>query len=249
VTRSPLSDTTVVLVQTDDRRGARLREALTSRPGVAVVGEVSTTMGAVSLARRLQPDGLVMDAGLLDIAGHEVLRSVRAVSPDTRIFLHAHASETDVDDAAGSARWFADLVDAVVQPVREAALEARLVLPGAASSVPDARSFITEVLVEWDLEVLVDACALVVSELVANAVRHVPGPCALEISHHSGALRLAVADTGPGMPDLQVLVPTHENGRGLHIVSAFSDAWGIDQLPDGGKLVWAELTPKDVAAR
>ena len=31
-------------------------------------------------------------------------------------------------------------------------------------------------------------------------------------------------------------------------VSAFSTAWGVDQLNDGGKLVWAELAPLEAVA-
>jgi len=206
-------------------------------------------MDAVTLARRLQPDALVMDVGLLDLAGHEVLRSLRAVSPRTQIFLHAHASDAEHDDAAGAGRWLADLADLVTEPVRATALEARLVLPDAAASVPLARRFVTEMLLESDCETLVESVAVIVSELVANAVRHAPGPCAVEVSHRPGTLRVAVADAGPGMPDLQVLGPTHEDGRGLHIVSALSDAWGVDHLRDGGKLVWADLAPQEVAAR
>jgi anti-sigma regulatory factor (Ser/Thr protein kinase) len=86
----------------------------------------------------------------------------------------------------------------------------------------------------------------VASELVANAVVHVHGPCALELTHFADVLRVAVADLGPGMPDLQVLGASSEGGRGLHIVSAFSTAWGVDHLDDGAKLVWAELNPVGV---
>jgi anti-sigma regulatory factor (Ser/Thr protein kinase)/CheY-like chemotaxis protein len=240
--------TDIVLVQTADPRGAHLRDALAMRPGIAVVEEVVTTVDAVATARRLQPHVIVLDVGLQELAGHGLVRSLRAVTPATRIVLHAHAAE--VDDAPGSARWIAHLVDGVIDPRRAAALEARLVLADAATSVPEARAFVSELLVEWDLECQVAACGLVASELVANAVRHVTGPCALEVTHRSALLRVAVADEGPGVPDVQVLGPTNESGRGLHIVAAFSDAWGIDQLDDGGKLVWAELAaPRKVDAR
>jgi hypothetical protein len=50
------------------------------------------------------------------------------------------------------------------------------------------------------------------------------------------------------MPDLQVLALTTERGRGLHVISAFSTAWGVDHLADGGKLVWAELAPVTIGA-
>jgi anti-sigma regulatory factor (Ser/Thr protein kinase) len=242
---APLID--VVLVQTADAQGARLRAALAHRPELAIIGEVGSTLDAVAAAGRLQPDVMLMDVGLHDVAGHGVLRSVRAVSPRTRIVLHAQAADTG--DAPGTRRWATRLVDAVLDPVRPPALEARLVLPDETRSVSTARTFVTELLTEWDLDTLVDACSLVVSELVANAVLHVPGACALEVTHQADVLRVAVADSGPGMPDLKVLGPSEETGRGLHIVTAFSSAWGVDPLDDGGKLVWAELAPEPVGLR
>jgi CheY-like chemotaxis protein/anti-sigma regulatory factor (Ser/Thr protein kinase) len=231
----------VVLVQTDDSAAAELREALTARPELEIVAEVTSTLEAVAVAGRARPGVLVLDVGLKDLAGHGVLRSVRAVSPATRIVLHARATRTD--EAPGTARWIARLVDVVVDPVRAAALNARLVLSDDNLSVPLARGFVGDLLEQWDLGPLVDSAQLLASELVANAVVHVSGPCALELTHHDEVLNIAVADSGRGMPDLQVLGPMSENGRGLHIISAFSTAWGVDHLDDGGKLVWAELAP------
>jgi len=231
----------ILLVQTADARGALLREALRARRELEIVAEVTNTLDAVANAGRLKPGVLVMDVGLADVAGHGVLRSVRAVSPSTRIVLHARAA--DVDDAPGTKRWITRLVDVVVDPVRAAALSARLVLSDEPRSVPVARSFVSDLLEEWDLTQHVPTSQLLVSEMVANAVQHVTGPCAVELTHHDDVLQIAVADVGHGMPDMQVLGPTRENGRGLHIISAFSTAWGVDHLDDGGKLVWAELAP------
>lgn len=236
--------TGIVLVQTADAPGASLREALSVRPELEVVDEVPSTDGAVSAARRWQPGVLVMDVGLRDVAGRRVLRSIRDVSPDTRLVLHARAA--GAVDAPGARHWISRLVDLVVDPVRTPALEARLVLADDLRSVPVARSFLSDLLAQWGLEALVASSELLVSELVANAVQHVPGTCAVEVTHDPDVLRIAVADAGPGMPDLQVLAPTAEGGRGLHIVSAFSTAWGVDHMEEGGKLVWAELNPKAV---
>lgn len=236
----------VLLVHTADAQAMTLREALSARSGLEVVGEVHTTREAISAAERLQPRVLVMDVGLSDVTGHGVLKSIRQVAPGIRVVLHARAA--DVDDDAGLRRWAGQLVDVILDPERPAALATRLVLPGEPSSVPMARSFITELLGQWDLDGPVPASELLVSELVANAIQHVPGPCALELTYRGNVLRIAVSDSGPGMPDLQVMGPSSERGRGLHIVSAFSTAWGVDQLPDGRKLVWAELDPDEVVA-
>jgi anti-sigma regulatory factor (Ser/Thr protein kinase) len=230
-----------VLVQTADASGALLREALGARPELEILAEVPTTREAVQAAEQQRPGVLVMDVGLDDVAGHGVLRAVRGVSPWTRVVLHARA--TDADDAPGTRRWLARLVELVVEPDRAPALNARLVLSDETSSVPLARGFVGDLLSQWDLPELIPAVELIASELVANAVQHVAGPCALELTAYDGALQIAVADAGHGMPDLQVLGPLNERGRGLHIVTAFSTAWGVDHLDDGGKLVWAELAP------
>ena len=234
----------VVLVHTADVEALPLREALAERPELEVVEEVLTTREAISAAERLQPRALVMDMRLGDLAGRGVLRSVRRVSPDTRVVLHARAADTE--DPAWATRGIAQLVDAILDPVRPAALVASLVLPGEPLSVPIARSFVTELLGQWDLAALVPASQLLVSEMVANAVQHVPGPCVVDLTYDVDILRIAVSDSGPGMPDLRVMGPTSERGRGLHIVSAFSRAWGVDQLQEGRKLVWAELDPAEV---
>src|SRR5215216_4227664 len=103
---STASATGIVLVQTGDADGAPLlRSALAARPELEIVAEVATTLEAVAAAARLRPGVLVMDVGLEDLAGHGVLRSVRAVSPQTRIGLHARAAE--IDHAPGTRRWIA----------------------------------------------------------------------------------------------------------------------------------------------
>lgn len=96
-----------------------------------------------------------------------------------------------------------------------------------------------------------DTAALVVSELVTNAIVHTASRhivCEL----HDGAdqVRIAVRDEGcaPGQPhpsdDQQ---PEDEHGRGLLLVDALCDAWGAhDQGP--GLLVWAELPRRADAA-
>ncbi len=236
--------TRVLLVHTDGAHAEVVRQALSASPGMDLVDEVRTTREAVSSAERLQPRVLVMDVGLDDLAGHGVLRSVRRVAPGTRVVLHA--GTVDIDDPAVTRQWVTQLVGLTLDPIRPAALAARLDLAGEPLGVPMARSFVSELLREWDLDGLVPASELLVSELVANAVQHVPGRCAVELTYHADVLRVAVSDSGPGMPDLRVMGPSSERGRGLHIVSAFSADWGVDRLQDGRKLVWAELDPAEV---
>src|SRR5690242_12562107 len=108
----------IVLVQTADAQGARVREAITERPELEVLDEVPTTLEAVAAAGRLKPGVLVLDVRLEDVAGHGVLRSVRAVSPQTRIVLHAWAA--DVTDVPGTDRWLSRLIEVIVDPLEAA---------------------------------------------------------------------------------------------------------------------------------
>jgi hypothetical protein len=57
----------------------------------------------------------------------------------------------------------------------------------------------------------------------------------------AGTMRLEVRDHDPlNVPLLKNPAPTDIDGRGLIIVQAFSDRWGI-RITDTGKTVWCEL--------
>ena len=96
-----------------------------------------------------------------------------------------------------------------------------------------------------------DHVALVVSELVTNAVLHaeaaVGDPIRLQVRLGSGRARIEVRDCGPGFdapapnPD-----PLTVGGQGLLIVAALSDAWGVVRGP-GGCTVWCEVLVEEPA--
>jgi anti-sigma regulatory factor (Ser/Thr protein kinase) len=86
----------------------------------------------------------------------------------------------------------------------------------------------------------VQSAALVVSELVTNAVTHADCPCKLRVAISANALRLEVTDTGGGTPDPFSAADDDEHGRGLVLVTAIATAWGVESAPDG-KTVWAEI--------
>ncbi|MFD6548362.1 SpoIIE family protein phosphatase [Streptomyces sp. NPDC058398] len=139
-------------------------------------------------------------------------------------------------------------------------LVSRTSLPGTPLAPAAARRFLRDTLLSWTepalpgSEIIDDRltgdAAVVVSELVTNAVVHAgtdvellcrlecpadgpPGPLVVEVSdqHPSRAIREDGAEPAYGTP---------EYGRGLRLVSALSEAWGITYRP-GVKTVWSRL--------
>ncbi|MEU3687474.1 MULTISPECIES: ATP-binding protein [Streptomyces] len=95
-------------------------------------------------------------------------------------------------------------------------------------------------LTRWELDRLSDSAALALTELVANVVRHVPGRrCSVLILREPHGLRVEVADSVPGTVIAKLAGPLDESGRGLALVEAVTDRWGVDGT-DAGKTVWFE---------
>ena len=92
---------------------------------------------------------------------------------------------------------------------------------------------------------LADAAAIA-AELVGNAVRHaapLPGDV-IRVAWRllaSGDLEIRVTDGGsPGGPQMRMAGPDAVDGRGLTIVAALADRWGVER--DGlGQCVWAAI--------
>jgi anti-sigma regulatory factor (Ser/Thr protein kinase) len=107
--------------------------------------------------------------------------------------------------------------------------------PAAAS---EARRFVRGVLARLPIE-LVDDVATMVSELASNAIRHVSTDFTVSVEQGPAEVRVAVTDTGPGLPRLRNPSPDDANGRGLVIVRALARRWGVDETPGrAGKTVW-----------
>jgi anti-sigma regulatory factor (Ser/Thr protein kinase) len=127
-------------------------------------------------------------------------------------------------------------------------------VPGTGTgSVRAAREYVLATLERWGVAERREDIAIVISELLTNALRHAlpppghtrarravrlgllqPGPCVL----------CAVTDPSEAAPVAQAAGPLAETGRGLHIVCALSDGWGYTTLGDTGKVVWAVFTSR-----
>lgn len=115
-------------------------------------------------------------------------------------------------------------------------------------SVPRARALLHAALEGWgaDQDVM-EAAELVLSELVTNALRvRVPHDRQVGVriarSVGEGLLRLEVSDAGAGRPEVQTPGEDETGGRGLLLVEALAQRWGVRERAAGiGKTVWVEL--------
>jgi anti-sigma regulatory factor (Ser/Thr protein kinase) len=123
-------------------------------------------------------------------------------------------------------------------------------LDGHPRNAPQARHFVAATLNGWALHTLVPDAAVVVSELVTNAVQHALDPVSpddgdypvwLGIFLHPGDLVCAVTDPSSNPPCPRDADACAVGGRGLKLISALSDTWSWSLTPPRGKTVWATL--------
>ncbi len=121
-------------------------------------------------------------------------------------------------------------------------LTAQLDLPLGVDAPAAARHAIMAVLGGWGFrdERWLAAAAVVVSELVTNAVRHGGGAVAFTVESHDEQVVLCVADGSSVVPRHRD--PDDVGGRGLAVIEALSTGWGVRDH-QGGKQVWVRLKP------
>ncbi len=120
--------------------------------------------------------------------------------------------------------------------------------PPSARSVARARRLLLERLDVWGLTVLADDAALVVSELVTNAVTHAHPPyghvIATRFERLEHGVRIEVHDIAERSPQFRGGASDDaESGRGLVLVDALTGGrWGVKDREGPGKIVWAVIS-------
>jgi anti-sigma regulatory factor (Ser/Thr protein kinase) len=90
--------------------------------------------------------------------------------------------------------------------------------------------------------------ALIVSELVTNAVQAGSGAVLTRLELHRDTLHIAITDSAAGRPASKSPSATTTSGRGLLIVDHLAIDWGVTYIEDG-KTVWAVLPlPQDLTS-
>ncbi|MFF2554918.1 MEDS domain-containing protein [Nocardia sp. NPDC058058] len=116
------------------------------------------------------------------------------------------------------------------------------IYPPVPEAVPAARRLVTDQLQAWGHPAqFVDDAALVVSELVANAVIHAGTMFRVSITRSDTSVTITTEDLSSNQPALNPhRARTSTGGRGLLLIAAISSRWGIDPVPHG-KRVWSEI--------
>ncbi len=89
-----------------------------------------------------------------------------------------------------------------------------------------ARRFVRETLSEQAQDVM-DDVELMACELATNCVQHAQTGFEVVVHDQHGEIRVEVSDAGSGRPTLRSPTSQESSGRGLRIVEALSNAWGV----------------------
>lgn len=106
------------------------------------------------------------------------------------------------------------------------------------AAVAAVRRFVHDALAERVAHDTVDEIVLVASELATNAVEHARTPFEVAL-HTDDHLHIDVVDGSPALPIVRPWSSSAESGRGMQIVDAICDRWGVE-VHEHAKRVWCE---------
>ncbi|MCG7526176.1 ATP-binding protein [Streptomyces sp. OfavH-34-F] len=127
----------------------------------------------------------------------------------------------------------------ISEPSRHCTVE----LQALPSRIGQVRRIISAQLRHWQLDALIDQTALGVTELLTNVHRHAQPDksCTVEIEWLLERLMVSVHDTDPRLPTVREADDSSTSGRGLALIAAVSESWGVRPRGGAGKVVWFTL--------
>ncbi|MET7780502.1 PAS domain S-box protein [Streptomyces mirabilis] len=184
--------------------------------------------------------------GLIETPGSDIedqlsqltstLSDVFTTAPDLEVAAD-HVLTTLLPDAEGHN----DDVTLLLTRLPDAPLAAvSLDLPAIPDSVPEGRAFLSKALTSWGCATKADDARLLLSEVLTNAVQHAQGPIGLHLCRTALDLTIEVGDHSPQLPQPRFAAEDDESGRGLVLVRALADDWGV-RPTDDGKTTWFTL--------
>ncbi len=222
---------------------------------IEIVGEVATPDAAIAVAADLQPDVVLLDIVHRDHDGLAAVRPLQEAAPHMIVVAVASYAEHELWGRASHLGGLAylpkstpptELCSELLQILAarhdgDDVLEtARERFPADLRSARTARRFVAGVLDGWGFDELQDGVALLVSELVTNAVVHAHSEVELAVHLRPHRVRIEVIDTARDHVRRRDAKDDEQSGRGMALIEALAVAWGIDSLL-AGKAVWFEM--------
>lgn len=248
----------VVADDSDDMREL-LAAALEETGRFEVVARCGDGNEALDAVRDHHPDLALLDLGMPNVGGIDVLPEMVAAAPETRVIVVSGfprgrlAHLTVAQGAVGyvekglSAKAMVNDIVAVagmLEAVSWALAENRAHLERDPRSSAAARRFVEETLQRWQCEDLLDTVNLLVSELVTNSVVHAGSEADVAVMLKPDAVRIEVSDHGRALPSAHEADESATSGRGLAMVGVLSSSWGVTPTSEG-KTIWFEVPRPD----
>ncbi|MFE4974431.1 SpoIIE family protein phosphatase [Kitasatospora sp. NPDC056651] len=161
----------------------------------------------------------------------------------------ADSNEREDDIALLLLRWDGPAGGLAAQQLRRRIGQADL------ARVAEVRAELRDALRRWGVAEFIDTAELLSSELVTNAIRHTDRDAMFtarlyrepDADGGRARLRVEVEDESDLWPTRRTPGEQASSGRGLMLVEALADSWGVE--PRGsGKRMWFELSGTGVAA-
>ena len=243
--------TTVLVVSADPDYRLLVRLGLDGTEGYAPVLEAADVDEAAGITARAEPDVV-----LLDVSVPGAFAALPALAP-ARVVLVSSGPPEDlavVAAAAGAVGYLGkdlaptDLpaaisdVTLVVERLEAVLAKASERLPADLRSAGEARNLVRSTLAGWTDSDRIDDIVLCVSELVTNAIVHAASSPRVMVHVRPAVIHVEVSDTSEAHPTPRDAGPSDTSGRGMSILSGYSDRWGsLRRSGGGGKTVWFDV--------
>lgn len=120
-------------------------------------------------------------------------------------------------------------------------MQAERKFPAHPRSAGEARRFVADALRSWGRDSLVESAALLVSELVTNALLHARTDIDVVLRVEPDRLRVEVHDLNAALPRPRRYSLEASTGRGLHLLETVATDWGV-QATSTGKAMWFTIS-------
>lgn len=191
-----------------------------------------------------QPEALIVDLGGTEITDPAALDILPALMRETREWPDVPVvlcGEPGRQFAGDRVTW-AESCDKALTDIADEPEPRRIRV--RLRPVPDAcrqvRQLVVQACTSWHRSDAAATASLVATELVANVVRHAHTTMEFTLGLRGDRICLTVRDGSHHLPRTADPSLTETGGRGLRLIRALCESWGVHPYNDG-KVVWTHL--------